>query len=171
MEDNRSKVIEAYSMLKAAERKSGFMIADGDIYVKARDLYEAVDEAEEIQKTVSPRVAGENLYDCPVCGMTVSKKYDNYCSHCGNKLLWEQQTVNYPLNYINCLRLLEACLKNNLAIRDPDNKDNMIFFKEGDEQPYSENVMDAARELTNDEEGQKYILSVLNEHHINVEFV
>lgn len=93
MEDNRKKVVEAYSMLKSAERKSGFMIADGDIYIKARDLYEAVDEAEEIQKTVSPHVAGENLYDCPVCGNTVSKKYDSYCSHCGNKLLWEQQTV------------------------------------------------------------------------------
>lgn len=169
MKNNRNKEVEVYSVLKTAIRKSGFRIADGELYVKARDIYKAIDNAEAIRKAVCPIDTGLGAYACPVCKDTVSKEC-NYCAHCGNKLLWKK-AVDYPLNYIACLHLLEACLDNGLALRDPEDKNRMIVFVEGDEQMYSENIMTVAGKLANDIDGQKYIISLLEENRICIDFV
>lgn len=167
MENNRNKEVEVYSVLKTAIRKSGFRIADGELYVKARDIYKAIDDAEAIRKVVHPIDTGLGVYACPVCKDTVYKEC-NYCAHCGNKLLWKK-SVDCPLNYIACLNLLEACLDNGLALRDPKDRNRMIVFVEDDEQMYSENIMTVAGKLANDIDGQKYIVSLLEKNHIGVE--
>lgn len=170
MEDNRNKEIEAYSVLKVAIRKSGFRIANGELYIKARDIYKAINDAEAIRRAVQPIDAGLGMYACPVCKEAIFKKC-NYCARCGNKLLWERKNVSYPLNYVACLRLLEACLDNGLALRDPKDRNRMIVFVEDDEQMYSENIMTVAGKLVNDIDGQKYIVSLLEENHIRIDFI
>lgn len=40
---------------------------------------------------------GTSRADCPVCGATVrgiSKPFGDYCSHCGQKLDWSEETCN-----------------------------------------------------------------------------
>lgn len=75
------------------------------------------------------------------------------------------------LDYYNCVRLLERLVELDVIQRDPENKDNILVYRDAAEiDPsdryapnwpegwYSENLMSIASELTSDEEGQNYLL-------------
>ena len=66
-----------------------------DKCVKKGFIIKELLEAEEKQTAKKPiTYEGTNRADCPVCGKTVrgiSKHWGNWCSHCGQKLDWEDK--------------------------------------------------------------------------------
>lgn len=70
------------------------------------------------------------------------------------------------LNYLSCLNLLEACVREDLLAVDPNNKDNiLVWAKEGGlrgrEGWQSRNAHDIAQELLHDGEGQRFLMTEL----------
>lgn len=78
-----------------------------------------------------------------------------------------------PLIFIECLKLLEKLVQENLIPQDTNNPNNILVYrKAGANNPegwYSENIHTAAQELLHDIKGQRYLLNVLSEKGISLE--
>lgn len=66
------------------------------------------------------------------------------------------------LNFVECLQLIDHLIREKILFQDPDNKNNVIVYREkGETSPEgwcSENIHTAARELANDEKAQLFLL-------------
>ncbi|WP_281692921.1 hypothetical protein [Agathobaculum desmolans] len=75
------------------------------------------------------------------------------------------------LNYFNCIRLLDTCVKVGLIKRDPDDQNAILVYRSAGtifpEGWYSENLMCSARELLTDAKGQRILLDALEGHGVN----
>ena len=84
-----------------------------------------------------------------------------------------KKSIDEPLIFIECLQLIDVLIKNNFLVRDKNNKDNIIVYREKTEATpegwYSLNVHDVARELYNDVDSQVYLRNVLLENNIEFE--
>ena len=67
------------------------------------------------------------------------------------------------LNFCQCINLLSKLIKKGILQKDPNNENNILVYRTaGCDNPegwYSQNILDAATELSKDEEGQKFLLS------------
>lgn len=67
------------------------------------------------------------------------------------------------LNFCQCINLLSKLIKKGILQEDPNNENNILVYRTaGCDNPegwYSQNILDAATELSMDEEGQKFLLS------------
>lgn len=67
------------------------------------------------------------------------------------------------LNFCQCINLLSKLIKKGVLQKDPNNENNILVYRTaGCDNPegwYSQNILDAATELSMDEEGQKFLLS------------
>lgn len=75
------------------------------------------------------------------------------------------------LNFFNCIRLLDACVKEGLIKQNPKDQNAILVYREaGEVYPegwYSENLLDCAQDLQSDEEGQRVLLTALKERGID----
>lgn len=75
------------------------------------------------------------------------------------------------LNFYNCLRLLSECIYREIIKRDPNNKNHILVYRNaGTINPegwYSENVMDIAKELKEDRDGQAILIQALKEKNVD----
>lgn len=71
------------------------------------------------------------------------------------------------LDFYNCVRLLGKCADNELIMRDPNNKNNIIVYFGADESNpegwYSVNIFEAAWELHANVDGQQMLMNALFE--------
>lgn len=69
------------------------------------------------------------------------------------------------LDFCDCARLLEECVDNELVMRDPNNKDNIVVYVNGDENNpegwYSVDLFVAAWELHYNLKGQQAVIDAL----------
>lgn len=69
------------------------------------------------------------------------------------------------LTFCQCINLLSKLIECGLLEKDPSNENNILVYctggKKNPEGWYSENILSAASELANDEEGQKFLLAEL----------
>lgn len=67
------------------------------------------------------------------------------------------------LNFCQCINLLSKLIKKGILQKDPNNENNILVYRTaGCDNPEgwcSQNILDAATELSMDEEGQKFLLS------------
>ena len=75
--------------------------------------------------------------------------------------------MNQKLNFYQCIQLLSALAEKKIIQRDPENKNNILVHRSaGTEYPegfYSQNLLSTASELGDDEDGQSYLVSQLEE--------
>lgn len=75
--------------------------------------------------------------------------------------------MNQKLNFYQCIQLLSALVEKKIIQRDPENENNILVHRfAGTEYPegfYSENLLSTASELVDDDEGQSYLVSQLEE--------
>lgn len=74
------------------------------------------------------------------------------------------------LNFISCVLLLKEMCKLGIIDRDPSVPGNILIYRDTGKPPedypegwYSENLMTMASELTDDKEGQTYLLNRFQE--------
>lgn len=74
------------------------------------------------------------------------------------------------MTYFQCIKLLEACIKNGVLASDPDAANRLLVYrgagKTAPEGWYSEPVMMVAQELLDDHDGQQLLLKRLKEEGI-----
>ncbi len=87
--------------------------------------------------------------------------------------------IDEPLNYIECVQLIDTLIENNMLRKDPNNPNNVLTYRTGlNESIYgmtegwvSENIMDVtASELMRDIEGQKYLRGELQKEGVELHF-
>lgn len=81
-----------------------------------------------------------------------------------------------PLNFIECMQLLDTLVVNEVLMRDKENPSNIIVFHEaGDENHpegcYSRNIHEVSRELMNNLDDQRFLRDTLKEKGISLKLV
>lgn len=78
-----------------------------------------------------------------------------------------RKPIDEPLLMYECIQLLDALAEKGIILRAPDNFNNIIVYRSADElNPegwYSQNLMQAAEELTGDVESQRLLRETLEE--------
>lgn len=87
--------------------------------------------------------------------------------------------IDEPLNFIECVQLIDTLIENDILHRDPNNFNNVLTYRTGlDKEKYgvtegwcSENILDVtASELMIDIEGQKYLRGELQKKGVELHF-
>lgn len=113
------------------------------------------------------------LLEAVASGMKISNSMLNYYTSSLHPYVadiygWPcRQRCHKGLNFYNCLRLLQECVKAGLIKTSVNNKSNILVYrmagKKSPEGWYEENIFSTAKELVADRAGQKYLMHQLNE--------
>lgn len=90
--------------------------------------------------------------------------------YCENVL---SENLPLELDFYNCIRVIDTLIKGNVLMKDPNRENSVLIYRAGSEKHpegwYSENIHDAARELSRDAEGQEIVLNAIKERGISFE--
>lgn len=84
------------------------------------------------------------------------------------------KSMDEPLNFIECVQLLDRLAKEGCIQRDPNNRNNILVYRSGGpEKPagwHSDNLMSVASEVVNNVDDQKFLRKTLAENGVEMVF-